>query len=290
MMRLIVKQNDRVINEFQFDAGPVSIGRGSENRVVLSDKAVSKEHAVISCDQDGKWAIEDLDAANKTYLNEKAIHQSAIQTGDSIRISDFAIEIDLEEKDDKPGQMEDTLQLEATLTTPKHETVVRKPDAAHAPAMRLAARRLTEFSQATEAISKATNLDELVITLLDVTLKQFDAFHVWCALRTQPGGPMTCHAGKKRNGQAIGLEDIKLAEKITQSVERGQSLVLPRVTAQLQAAEQIRSALIAAIIRSDGCYGVLYIDNAMIQNHYSLSDLDYLMFIAIHTAATIKNL
>ncbi|MFC1676765.1 FHA domain-containing protein [Planctomycetota bacterium] len=289
-MRLIVKQNDRVISEFQFEAGPVSIGRVAENQIVLSDKAVSKKHAVISCDQDGKWAIEDMDSANKTYLNDKAIHQSQIQTGDTIHISDFAIEIDLEEKADSPAQMEDTLQIEATLTTPKHETVVRKPDAAHAPAMRLAARRLTEFSQATEAISAATDLDELVITLLDVTLKQFDAFHVWCALRPQPGGPMTCHAGKKRNGQAIGLEEIKLAEKVTQAVEKGQSLVLPRVTAQLQAAEQIRSALIAAILLSDGCYGVLYIDNAMIQNHYSLSDLDYLMFIAIHTAATIKNL
>ena len=82
---------------------------------------------------------------------------------------------------------------------------------------------------------------------------------------------------------------VILNEKITQAIERGQSLVLPRVSAQLEETERIRSALIATIIRSDGCYGVIYVDNAMIQEHYSLSDLDYLMFLAMHVAAILKN-
>ena len=41
--------------------------------------------------------------------------------------------------------------------------------------------------------------------------------------------------------------------------------------------------MIAAIIRSAGCFGVLYVDNAMADDHYSLSDLDYLMLLAMHT-------
>ena len=184
--------------------------------------------------------------------------------------------------------MEDTLYLEAALTTPKHETVVRKPDAAHAPAMRLAAKRLTDFSQATEAICEADSLDELLTVLLDITLKQFSAFRCWCALRDQPSGPMTYHAGKRRDARPVELSDLKLSEKVDQVVERGLSMVLPSVSAQTEEKERIRSALIASVMRPKGCYGVLYVDNAMIHEHYSLSDLDYLMFIAMHTAAVLK--
>jgi pSer/pThr/pTyr-binding forkhead associated (FHA) protein len=291
-MRLIVKERNGDTREFQFAEGPIQIGRGTNSAVLLPDVTVSKQHAIISCDEEGRWTVKDLDSANKTYLNGEAVHEAPIKTGDSLRITDFTIEVDLETKPKRaqPDQMEDTLNLEAALTTPKHETVVRKPDAQHAPAMRLAANRLSDFSHATEAICEAGNLEELLLTLLSITLKQFSAFHVWCALREQPSGPMTYHAGKRRDGQAVELGELKLSDKINQAVERGHSLVLPRVSAQIEDKARIRSAMIAAIMGPGGCYGVLYVDNAMVHDHYALGDLDYLMMIAIHTAAVLRKL
>ena len=292
-MRLVVKQDNRTLNEFQFTEGPIYIGRRSSSQIFLPDSTISKQHAVIYNTHDGKWMVEDLNSANKTYLNDEEIHKVEIKNGDVLRIAHFTIEINLEDDTDAdaggPTHLEDTLHLEATLTTPPHEIVVRKPDAGHAPAMRLAAKRITDFSQATEAISKANNLDELLLTLLDTTLKQFSAFHVWCALRNEPAGPMTCHAGKKRTGQSVELSELKLNEKITQAVEKGQFLVMPRVSAQVEEEERIRSAMIAAIMDPAGCHGVLYVDNAMVHEHYSLSDLDYLILLSIHTAAVMKN-
>jgi len=154
--------------------------------------------------------------------------------------------------------------------------------------MRLAARRLTDFSKATERIFETGGLDELLLTLLDITLEQFSAYHVWCALRKQPAGPMTCHGGKRRDGAPVQLNELQLSQKITQAVEKGQYFVLPSVSAQVEAKGRIRSAMVAAIMRPTGCFGVLYVDNAMIHEHYSLSDLDYLMLIAMHTAAIMK--
>ena len=146
-MRVLVKQSDGNTKELQFVKGPVSIGRGTNNQVFLPDRGVSREHAVISSTNDGRWIIEDLDSSNKTYLNEKAIRKAEIKHGDCLRITDFTLEIILEEqaRAEEPIHPEDTLHLEAALTVPKHETVVRRPDAQHAPAMRLAARRLTDF-------------------------------------------------------------------------------------------------------------------------------------------------
>ena len=289
-MRLLVKQSDGTAKELEFEQGPISIGRGANNRVFLPDKGVSREHAVIRGMGSGKWMIEDLGSSNKTYLNDKVVHKAEIKHGDQLRITDFTLEVILEKPPAEQSlQAEDTLlHLEAALTTPKHETVVRKPDAQHAPAMRLAARRLSDFSKATETIFVTGSLDELLLTLLDVTLEQFNAYHVWCALRIQPNGPMTCHGGKRRDNTPVQLNELQLSEKITQAVDKGQFFVLPSVSAQVEKKDRIRSAMVAAIMRPDGCYGVLYVDNAMIHEHYSLSDLDYLMLIAMHTAAILN--
>jgi predicted component of type VI protein secretion system len=295
-MRLLVKQGETVVNEFQFGKGPIYIGRHTKSQIFLSHRAVSRQHAVIFETQDGQWMVEDLDSANKTYLNDEAIHKAEIKTGDSIRIVGFTIEVNLkkDKNADKAIDMEDTLSktaynLEATQATGAYDIIVRKPDAEHAPAMRLPAKRLTDFSQAAEAICEAGDADELLLTLLDITLEQFSAYHTWCALREEPTGPMTSHAGKGEDGRAVELSDIRLNKKITEAVEKGECLVLPRVSAQMEE-EQIRSAMIAPIMRSAGCFGVLYVDNSMDHEHYSLGDLDYLMLVGIHTGAVLEKL
>ncbi len=289
-MRLVLKQKDGETKEFQFAQGPIQIGRAADSHVFLPDRTVSKKHAVIACDGDGKWHVQDAGSANKTYLNGQIIQTAEIKTGDSIQITDFVLEVNLDDAAQaaQAEEFEDTLNLEAGLATPVHETVVRKPDAGHAPAMRLPAKRLTDFPHACDAICKAKNLEELLVTLLNVTLKQFGAFHTWCALREQPTGPMTYHAGKRRDGQAVELSELTLADKINQAVERKQSLVLPRVAADVETKARIRSALIAAVVGPAGCYGVIYVDNAMVHDHYTLGDLDYLMLVAAHTAAVLS--
>jgi len=289
-MRLILRQKDGETREFQFTHGPIHIGRAADSHILLADRTVSKKHATILCNDDGKWHVQDLESANKTYLNGQEVRTAPIKTGDSIRITDFTIEVNLDDltQPPQPVQFEDTLNLEAGLATPLHETVVRKPDAGHAPAMRLPAKRLTDFVQACDAICRSKNLEDLLVTMLGLCLKQFSAFHTWCALREQPSGPMTYHAGKRRDGQAVELGELKLGDRINQAVERSQSLVLPSVAADVEEKARIRSALIAAITGPGGCYGVIYIDNGMIHNHYTLGDLDYLMLVATHTAAVLS--
>lgn len=287
-MRLILRQVDGTDKEYTFKEGPIRIGRAADNDVLLPSKGVSRQHAVIHSLDSGKWVVKDMDSANKTYLNGDVIDEAQIRSGDRLRIVDFEIEVALgdESSTEQPIQADETL-VEATLAVPLHETVVRKPDAAHAPAMRLAARRLTDFAQVSEAICQANNIEKLLLTLLDMTLKQFSAYHVWCALREQPLGPMMYHAGKRRDGRKVEIDNIQLQDKVSQAIERHQSLVLPRVSAQVEEKERIRSAMIAAILRPAGCYGVIYVDNAMVHEHYSLSDLDYLMLVAMHTAAVL---
>jgi len=293
-MRIVVKQGGQTTNEFRFTKGPIHIGRHTHSQILLPDGKVSRQHAVIFPTEDGKWTVRDLDSANKTYLNDKAIHEAEVKTGDHLCIADFTIEIDLI---DEAGSAR-RLDLEDTLTTAFREpqTIVRRLDAEHAPDIRLPAKRTKDFIQATEAICRVNGPDEVLRALLKIAITQFAAYRTWCALRNEPKGPMTCHAGKNRDGQKVQLSDLELNEKITKSVERGEFLLLPRVP-QLalslskgqKEAEKVNSAMIAPIVGASGRFGVLYVDNDRTQEQYSLSDLDYLMLLAIHTAAVLEN-
>lgn len=287
-IHLIVKRNDQIVNEFTFPKeASILIGRRPDVQVVLADNAVSRQHAKIAADDKG-WTIEDLDSANKTFLNGTAIHKSAIKKGDILKIAEFTVEVDLQKPNEPVASPDDTVSLHASLSTPRDEVIVRKPDAGHAPAMRLAARRLSDFAQAVETIGNATNLDEFVQAILKTCIQQFTAFRVWCGIRNSSAGPLIFQMGKRRDGKPVALNEIRLGPKITETFERGQSIVLPQVAAKLETTERIRSAMMASIKRPSGCFGIIYIDNAMVHEHYSLSDLDYLMILAMHTAAILK--
>jgi pSer/pThr/pTyr-binding forkhead associated (FHA) protein len=316
-MRLVVKQNGRTVNEFRSDKGPIYIGRNENSQVFLHDMAVSRQHAVIFNTRDGKWMVEDLDSVNKTYLNDQAIHKVEIKTGDCLRITDYTIEINLKDGDEaaKPIHLEDTLAAPAgTPAAPAGapaapagapaapagapaapagdiQIIERKLDTPDAPPIRLPPQRGMDLLRANEKISQAGNPDELLLALLDITSKQLGTYHSWCALRSGPTGPMTYHAGRTREGKTLELSNIKLNEKINEAIEKSHFLLFI-FSKDMSKDEkgQIRSVVIAPIVGPTGCFGVLYANNTFRDDHYSLSDLDYLMLLGMHIAAAVQKM
>ncbi len=72
--------------EFNLCRLSTSIGRAISCDIVLSDKSVSRQHAVIFCMQD-KFYVEDLSSTNGTTLNRQALTtRVALNSGDELRI------------------------------------------------------------------------------------------------------------------------------------------------------------------------------------------------------------
>ncbi|HUV40988.1 MAG TPA: FHA domain-containing protein [Sedimentisphaerales bacterium] len=289
-MRLVVKQDDRIVSELDFAQGPIRMGRQANNQVVLADKTISRQHAALYNTQDGKWVVEDLGSANKTYLNGEAVSKTDIKNGDVLSIGDFSIAVTIEEK--SQSEKPPTSAGDTVATTSKGPQIIaRELDTPDAPPIRFPAQRAKDFMTAVALLNDADSADEVLLTLLDLTLTQFGAGNVWCAVRTEPNGPMTAHAGKKRGGEPVQLEQIKLSQNITQSVERHHFMLFlfARIPNQVQKGD-IRSAIISPIVGKEGCYGVIYVDNYIGDEHYSLTDLDYLMLLGIHTTSILQSL
>jgi hypothetical protein len=294
-MRLILRREGKTVKEFRFTKGPIYIGRHVHSQVFLPDREVSRQHAAIFATRQGSWVVEDLESANGTYLNGRKIHQEQLKSGDGLRIGSFAIEISLEAGAvaGEPVHLDDTLVPQAgqagpAAAKPAGEIIVRRPDIEQAPDIRLPARRAKEFLLATETICRANGAAEVLKALLGVLLKDFAAYRSWGALRNIPEGPMTSHAGRSADGRVVELGEIEVKAKVTQAVDNKEFLLIPQVASSADAGKT-RSAMIAPIIDPTGCFGVLYVDSKVDRGPYALSDLDYLMLLAIHTAAIVEN-
>ncbi|MDG2992080.1 FHA domain-containing protein [Candidatus Synechococcus calcipolaris G9] len=71
----------------------LTLGRDPANDTVLDHPVVSRFHAQVEL-VEGQWQLQDLDAANGTYLNNRRVHKDkplAIYGGDVIRIGPYSL-------------------------------------------------------------------------------------------------------------------------------------------------------------------------------------------------------
>lgn len=72
--------------EFNLCRFATAVGRASSCDIVLADKSVSRQHAIIYCLK-GKFYIEDVGSTNGTMLNKKPVlTRVALMSGDEVRI------------------------------------------------------------------------------------------------------------------------------------------------------------------------------------------------------------
>ncbi|PJX27411.1 peptide-binding protein [Psychrobacter sp. L7] len=73
----------------------LSVGRGSDNDVVLGSKQVSRNHAVLSV-LDGQLYVKDLDSSNGTFVNDQRLEgnkSTPLQVEDTLGFASFRFQV-----------------------------------------------------------------------------------------------------------------------------------------------------------------------------------------------------
>ncbi len=71
--------------EFAVSASPIEIGRGNQCGIVIPGKHLSRKHAQLSVTEQGLH-IKDLNSANGTFINGKAVTEGLLKNGDKLRL------------------------------------------------------------------------------------------------------------------------------------------------------------------------------------------------------------
>jgi hypothetical protein len=92
MPRLILQLEDRVLKEY--DMGMMAtIGRLSDNSVMIDNPAVSSHHACVFRDA-GQFVVEDLQSTNGTFVNGTRVSRQALQPGDVVMVGKHQLVLD----------------------------------------------------------------------------------------------------------------------------------------------------------------------------------------------------
>jgi len=107
MFKLILKFQDMVVKEYEFDSTPVTVGRRDDNDVVIDNMAVSGHHAVIEAEDPNYYVLVDLESLNGTFLNEKKVSREKLFDGDSFIVGKHVLDfVDLRPAFERPAREE----------------------------------------------------------------------------------------------------------------------------------------------------------------------------------------
>lgn len=98
MIKLQLKFKNTIIKEFVTDKNEISIGRDSSNDLCIDNIAASSRHARLFKGPD-KYAIEDMNSTNGTFVNSKEVRTQLLDDNDEITIGKHVICVTYQEGD-----------------------------------------------------------------------------------------------------------------------------------------------------------------------------------------------
>ncbi|MEM6930478.1 MAG: FHA domain-containing protein, partial [Myxococcota bacterium] len=89
-VKIEVLHDDDVVHAVPLDGGPVTLGRGPTNAVVLPDPGVSTHHALLAWEH-GQLVVRDLQSTNGTHVGgQVVVGARPVSPGDEIRLGPTA--------------------------------------------------------------------------------------------------------------------------------------------------------------------------------------------------------
>jgi pSer/pThr/pTyr-binding forkhead associated (FHA) protein len=102
-------------------ASKLTVGRGPECDVIISEPGVSTNHALIAIEPDGRILVQDLKSSNGSFKNGAPIKKTYLQVNDVLNLHRVKVRIDAnklsEDERDNIGitKMSDIANEELTL-------------------------------------------------------------------------------------------------------------------------------------------------------------------------------
>lgn len=265
------------------------LGRSPENRVVLTDSSVSRQHARFFF-KDDAWWVEDLGSKNGTKVNGNLIDgPKKVKPGDGIQVGSFQLVFSSEAATGSARVAD--IAAPANLTALPLESLGAGTDTRVFTGS-MSPERVGSFMKAMDRIGQAMiahqpleDLYHFVVTLASDVLR---AERTALLLRGKDGelAPRAVVNGGRSGGDIIVSRSIaRLTVDQRQAILIGNAMADTRFKEQKSVIQQrITSAMCVPLWHNTDVLGLLYVDNTAALAPFEESDLRILTFLA-HLAA-----
>ena len=271
---------------------PFSVGRKVDKDLVIPDPRVSRDHALIVAENGGFYVV-DQGSKHGTYVNGERVQRQKLQRNDRVEfgVRDVAYVIFSPQHATSNTAREFLSQISG-IQISTDTTDLEK---------------LTLFLEAARKLNTIGVLDEILMTLVDTTLKLIRAERGYVFLRDEEGN-LRLAAGRNSKGEAL-LDDKTISHSILDEALKSNSEFLFTDTSQsLDLA--VRQSIVAYDLRTVICLplrkpqvqtsrdagpasaevmGALYLDSRFASRDISSVSHDILRVIATEAASLIEN-
>jgi len=274
---------------------PFSVGRKADKDLVIADPRVSRDHAII-ISEDGKFMVVDQGSKHGTFVNGERVERKALEQNDRLEfgVREVAYVIFNPRRVGSNSAREFLSQISG-MHISDDTTDLEK---------------LVLFLQAARKLNTIGVLDEILMTLLEVTLKLTRAERAYVFLKNE-SGQMHLAAGRNSKAEPL-LDDTTISHSIIDDAMKSNSeFLLTDTSRSLDLAG--RNSIVAYDLRTVLCMplrkpqvqatreagahapdsgeamGVLYVDSRFASRDMSSVSHDILHAVATEAASLIEN-
>src|SRR3954453_19731246 len=297
MGKIIVTGNDQ---RREYELGAVNtVGRHPDNTLQILDRIVSKGHAQIIKQPDGRFLFRDLGSLNGSFLHGERMSEHILGDGDEITLGSTRLTY-------QERSSEDSLLQKVPIAPSATEALIRQKIQAP-PATREflpekeifdveALRRDYEKLRLAHELGRSIGLEvNLDILLEKIIMKAFELIPAdrGVILLMEDGVPKP-KVAKTRDGKN---EQIVLSKSILSEVVTNKASVLSSdatMDSRFSAAHSvimqgIRSTMTVPLLHRDELLGIMHLDSMIATNAFTEKDLQIFGGIASQAAVAIHN-
>jgi phosphoserine phosphatase RsbU/P len=291
---VFVQGNDQ--RNINLDHTPFTVGRKVDKDLVIADPRVSRDHALITS-EDGQFCVVDQGSKHGTFVNGERIQRKTLERNDRVEfgVRDVSYVI-FHPHHASSNTAREFLSQISGIQISTDTTDLEK---------------LTLFLEAARKLNTTGVLDEILVTLLDATLKLTRAERGYVFMRDEENN-LRLAAGRNSKGEPL-LDDTTISHSILdEGVKSNSEFVITDTSQSLDLAG--RHSIVAYDLRTVICIplrkpqvqttrdtamvstessaevmGALYVDSRFASRDISSVSNDILRAIATEAASLIEN-
>jgi serine phosphatase RsbU (regulator of sigma subunit) len=289
---VFVRDNEE--RKINLDHTPFSVGRKVDKDLAIADPRVSRDHALI-ISENGQFYVVDEGSKHGTFVNGERVQRKALQRNDRLEFG-----------------VRDAIYLVFHPLHRKTNTArefLSQISGIHISAATTDLEKLTLFLDAARKLNTTGVLDEILVTLLEATLKLTGSERAYVFLKNEDG-KLRLAAGRNSKGEPL-LDDKTISHSILEDALKANSEFLITDTSQSFDLAG-RHSIVAFDLRTVICVplrkplvqairdkhipaplgevmGALYVDSRFASGDISKVHGDILRAIATEAASLIEN-
>ncbi|HVS63293.1 MAG TPA: adenylate/guanylate cyclase domain-containing protein [Thermoanaerobaculia bacterium] len=308
-LRFSIRDEEKV---FPLESGPIHVGRGSENELVLPDFSVSRRHAELR-EHDGEWFVRDLDSTNGVQLNRVPIREERIRADDSLKIGIFELAVERQPAREAPRRLDSTssipnatiirklsefsLELGLSESQPPVEDETKTEEPAAAAAGSLDAQFFRYLNRLARDLLRADTADGVLVKVMDIAFEALPVDRCFI-LVGENIDEVRCQLARIGAEVQVRPSNVPVSHTILQAVMEEQVALLTFDALddhRLLGGESIRlhgirAAMCAPLWSGQQIIGFIQVDTPFHTGSFSEQHLDFLITLANYAAVGLQRL